>query len=440
MLRRSGAAGLGFWIGSSGLGTEQGLRAAARSPNERLQVAFVGVGGRGAANLGGVAKLPDAEVVALCDVDENRAKDSYKKHPNVRKFFDYRRMLDAMHREIDAVVISTPDHTHYHPARASMELEKHCYLEKPLAHSVAEVRTLTDLAREKKIATQLGVQRHTIKNVHRVVELIRSGAIGQVKECHAWVGGDRGMRPFPTESPPVPSHLRWDLWLGPAEERPYSKSYCPYEWRFWWDFGTGETGNWGCHILDIPYWALDLRYPVRVEASGPDVDEQRTPKSMSTRFDFPGRGRDAAVSLFWYHTKDSPPALAEYGVKHKGSGVFFVGTKGQLMCNFGSRKLYPEKDFADFEEPAPSIPASPGFYREWIDACRGAEPATCHFDYSGPMTETVLLGNVAYRAGEGFDWDAETLQASSAKANELIVPTFRKGWESPLVATTTARS
>ena len=419
MLRRTTLGGVGFWVAGAG------LTARASSPNEKLDVAVIGLGGRGKTNLGAMG---DENVVALCDVDDDRAGGAYRRFPGAKKYRDYRRMLDEMESRIDAVVVSTPDHTHFHPSMLALMMGKHLYCEKPMAHSVWETREMTRLAAEKKVATQLGVQRHTHDNVHRVVEWIRSGVIGEVRECHSWVGDDRGM-PEPAKADGVPDHLEWDLWLGPARERPYSRAYCPYDWRFWWDFGTGETGNWGCHILDIPFWALDLRYPTRVEASGPPADPDRTPKSMTVKFDFPARGSLPPVTLHWYHTKHGPEVLHARGLPRKGN-TLFIGSEGMLLCDFGKRELYPESKFEDFKGPGKTIPDSPGFHEEWIRACKGdAEKPTCAFDYSGPLTEAVLLGNVAYRAGEPFDWDAENLHASSDKAQALIRPAFRKGWE-----------
>jgi predicted dehydrogenase len=312
----------------------------------------------------------------------------------------------------------------------AMRRGKHLYCEKPMAHSVWEVREMTKLAAEKKLATQLGVQRHTIGNIHRVVELVQAGAIGQVTEVHSWIGGSRGMPSIPTDTPPVPDTLKWDLWLGPTAERPYHPTYCPYGWRFWWDFGTGETGNWGCHILDIPFWALGLKYPTKVNGSGPPVDAQRTPKSMTTAFEFPAVGDRGPVTLHWYHAGSGPPILKEKGLPDKGNNNLFIGTEGMLLCGFSQRKLYPEEKFAGFKPPPETVPNSPGFHNEWINACKGGEPATCNFGYSGPMTETVLLGNVAYRAGGGFKWDHTTLKATGNDAvAQYITPTFRKGWE-----------
>jgi predicted dehydrogenase len=425
MLRTTALAGFGVWIAPAGKRTVLG---ALDSPNDKLDIAFVGVGGRGGANLDALAK---ENVVALCDVDDARAGKAYERFPKARKFYDYREMYDAMARHIDAVVVSTPDHTHFHPSMAALRLGKHLYCEKPMAHSVWEVRQMTELARRQKVATQLGVQRHALENVRRVVELVRANAIGEVRQCHAWVGDDRGMPALPGDRPPVPAHLRWDLWLGPARERPYHPTYCPYGWRFWWDFGTGETGNWGCHILDVPFWALELKHPARVDASGPPVHPETSPKSMAVRYEFPARGERPPVTLHWHHTKDGPPVLREHSLPHLPSGVLFVGSEGMLLCDFSTRELYPQAKFKDFAPIPRTIPESPGFHREWVEACKGRAAApTCNFEYSGPLTETVLLGNVAYRSGGGFEWNAEDVAArGNPRVAELLRTPYRKGWE-----------
>ncbi len=395
-----------------------------QSANEKLNIACIGVGGRGASNVNGLASQ---NLVAFADVDDERASGTYKKFPNVKTYRDWRKMLDVHGSKLDGVAISTPDHAHFHVALAAMQLGLHVYLEKPLAHNVWETRVLTDLARKKGLATQLGAQRHAYPNMRRVVEIIRSGAIGPVREVYSWCGGGRGMPEIPQDRPPVPSTLDYDLWVGPADYRPYHPSFCPYGWRFWWDYGTAEAGNWGCHILDIPFWALDLKYPLRVDATGPAVDPERTPKSMQVRYEFPARGQHPPLTLHWSHGK--PADLGERGIPTSGANNVFIGDKGILTCSFDQYKLLPEADFADFAPPEPSIPPSPGFHNEWIAACRGEGPATCHFDYSGPMAETVLLGNVAYRAG-GFDWDARTLTAKgNAKAAPFLKESYRQGWD-----------
>jgi predicted dehydrogenase len=405
----------------------------AQNTNSRLSIAIIGPGGQGNANLRAVSRDPNVDIVAICDVDDERAGDAYTRFPKARKFYDFRKMYDEMEKQIDAVVISTPDHTHFHPAYRALQMGKHVYLEKPLAHTVREVRELTDLAARKKVATQLGVQRHTLPAIHRSVELIQAGAIGNVREVYSWVGGNRGMPPIPSGTPPVPSHLQWDLWLGPAESRPYHPDFVPYKWRFWWDFGTGETGNWACHILDIPFWALGLKYPVRVDAEpGGENDSKRTPTAMRTVFNFPAEGKRPALRLFWSH--GAPAILKEQNISAQGMNNLFVGSEGMLLCGFDRWKLLPEDRFTGYKAPDPTIPKSPGFHKEWLDACRGGKPATCAFDYSGPLTETGLLGNVAFRAAEGgaggFDWDAKNLKPTgSSKAEQYLKSPYRKGWE-----------
>tara|TARA_R110002095_G_scaffold198648_1_gene178174 strand:- start:1220 stop:2545 length:1326 start_codon:yes stop_codon:yes gene_type:complete len=426
-LQTTAALGAGLWLGSSA----QPTRAAA---NEKLNVAVIGIGGRGVANLDAVGKTEN--IVALCDVDEQRAGKAYERYSQAKKFTDYRRMLDDMENQIDAVVVSTPDHTHFHPSMIALTMGKHLYCEKPMAHSVWEVREMTKLAAQKKLATQLGMQRHAMDNMHRVVELIQSGAIGDVNEVHSWISSNRGMPPQPVKTVPVPKTLDWDLWIGPAKFRPYAVNskgegaLAPYNWRFWWDYGTGETGNWGCHILDIPFWALDLKYPTHVDATGPQIDADRTPTEIQTSFAFPANDKRGPIKLHWAQAKNGPAILKEKGVSLKGANTLFIGSRGMLLTGFGSYKLFPEKTFESFKAPDKFIPDSPGFHKEWTNACKGDAPATCNFDYSGPLSETVLLGNTAYRAGGGFDWDAPSLTATgNENANQYLVSKFRKGWE-----------
>ena len=392
--------------------------ARAQSANSRVNVAVIGIGGQGDFSIKELAKLqPTTNFVALCDVDDVRAGKAYEKFPSAKKFYDWREMFDKMAKEIDAVVIATPDHTHFHPAHRALSLGKHVYLEKPMAHSVWEVRELTKLAAEKKVATQLGVQRHTLPAIHKAVEIIQSGMLGKVTEVHSWIASSRGMPPVPTDTPPVPSTLKYDLWLGPAAQRPYTAEIVPYKWRFFWDYGTGEAGNWGCHILDIPFWALGLTYPTRVNFhDGDPLHAVTTPTKFHVSFKY-----EKDITLHWY--QGTPAILKEKNLDPKGMNNLFIGEKGMLLCGFDKAQLIGVEG-----EPTVKVPKSPGFHKEWIEAIQGGKPATCHFGYSGPMTETVLLGNTAYRAQEGFDWDAKKLKASSAKAAALIKPKFPKGW------------
>jgi len=395
------------------------------TPNEKLNLAFIGVGNRGGQNF---EHLRHQNVVALCDVDGHMAKKVFEQYPDVPKFNDYRQMHDKMHNSIDGVVISTPDHTHFHPAYQSLQLGKHIYLEKPLAHSLWETRTLCDLAREKGLATQLGAQRHTLKNMHHSVELIQQGAIGTVTEVYCWVGGDRGMPAMPDKKPPVPSTLDWELWCGPAKMTDYSPKIAPYGWRFWWDYGTGETGNWGCHILDIPYWALGLKYPHRVSGSGPEVDPLRTPKQMQSTMEFAKSDTHGPLKLHWDHAANGPDILRTHDLPSGNYNTLFIGTAGMLLTGFEQYQLIGRE--AKAEKLTNQGTHNFGtFYEEWINACKGGPAASCNFDYSGPMAETVLLGNVAYRSKSSFDWDPETLTASTPEAQALVKPKFRQGWE-----------
>jgi predicted dehydrogenase len=403
------------------------------APSERLNLAVVGLGGQGGANYSAVRKHQN--IVALCDVDDKRAGKAYEESPKAKKFYDFRTMFDEMESKIDAVVVSTPDHAHFHPAYWALTRKKHLYLEKPLAHSVWEIRTLCDLAAENKLATQLGAQRHALEGLRGGVEIVRSGVLGKITEVHSWIGTSRGMHDIPIEGGTPPESLKWDLWLGPVSaHHEYSAEYVPYNWRFWWDFGTGEAGNWGCHILDIPYWALDLKYPTRVEGSGPPPDAARTPKSMATRLDFPATDTRGPVALHWY--QGMPPIVAklikenDLGKKANSCNNLFIGSEGMLFCGFDKNHvLLPEKKFAGHKVPRTFTP-SPGFHEEWFEAIRGGKPATCNFGYSGPMAESVILANVAYRVKGKFNWDAKTLKPEDNPAAEkLIRPTFRKGWE-----------
>lgn len=398
----------------------------AQSPNEKLDVACVGVAGRGAANVGGVA---GENMVALCDVDANNVGAAGKRFPQAKTFADFRRMLDAVGGQIDAVVVSTPDHTHAPPAMAAMQLGKHVYCEKPLTHCVYETRRMTDLAREKKLATQLGTQIHAEDNYRRCVELVKSGAVGPVREVHVWSGASYTGGPRPTDTPDVPATLDWDLWIGPAPFRPYHPVYLPGRWRGWADFGNGGLGDFFCHYTDLAFWALDLKYPTSVAAEGPKPDPEGTPPWLIVRYEFPARGDLPPVKLTWYDGGKRPPIQKERNLPDWGSAVLFVGEKGMLLADYGRRVLLPEEQFKDFQAPEPTIPKSVGHHQEWIDACKTGGPTTCNFGYSGPLTEAALLGTVSFRLGEAFQWDAANLKAvGMPQAEPLIHRPYRDGW------------
>ena len=413
--------------------------AAGASPNEKLAVAVVGVAGRGGANLGGVR---GEHIVALCDVDERNLAKAGERFPKAKRFADFRKMLGEVEKRIDAVVVSTPDHTHAPASAMALRMGKHVYCEKPLTHTVHEARVVADLAREKGVATQIGTQIHAGNNYRRVVELVRGGAVGPIDEVHVWSSARYGRNERPADTPAVPEYLDWDLWLGPAHERPYHPCYLPGRWRGWWAFGSGALGDFGCHYMDLPFWALGLRYPESVEADGPPVHAESTPLWCIVKYRFPAEGDRPAIRLTWYDGGKRPEALLKRDglVTEKtaatkmnpatwGSGVLFVGEKGMLLSDYGRHILLPEKQFAAFQPPAQSIPASIGHHKEWIRACKTGEPTTCRFDYSGPVTETALLGCAAYRTGERFAWDAANLKATNCPAAERFLrKDYRDGW------------
>ncbi len=420
MIVNTSLAGAGVWL-TGGVS----LRADT-SPNEKLNIALVGAGGRGASNLAGVA---GENIVALCDVDERRAAATFDRYPGVRKFHDFRKMLDDMDKQIDAVVVSTPNHIHAPASAMAMRMGKHCYCEKPLTHSVHEARTIARIAAEKKVATQMGTQIHASGNYRRVVELIQSGAIGPVREVHIRLAGGGTAGDRPQETPPVPPELNWDVWLGPAPSRPYHPCYVPHDWHYWWDFGGGALGNMGCHYLDLAFWALDLRHPVAIEAEGPAVHLESTPRPQTVRWEFPARGDLPPVTLTWDHGRKRPPFWQEHELPDWAWGVF-VGSKGMLLANYGKHALWPESQFADLKRPDPTIAKSTGHHQEWIAACKTGSLTTCNFDYSGAVTETVLLGNVAYRCGKRIDWDPVNLKIPNApEAEQFLRREYREGWK-----------
>lgn len=397
--------------------------------NERLNLAFVGVGGRGRSNLNG---LNDQNVVALCDVDDRRAADSFEAHPDATRFHDYRRMLDKLDSDIDGVVVSTPNHVHSLASVTAMRMGKHVYCEKPGAHSVYEARTMQRVAAEQGVATQLGTQIHASDNFRRIVELIRAGAIGRVNECHLWLKSGRHSSERPVETPDVPDTLKWDLFLGPAPERPYHPVYVKSEggnWHWWWDFGGGELGNMGCHYFDLAFWALELGNPLTVEAEGPSPHWANTPARQHVRYTFASDDADRPTTLTWTHGSEPPDIFAEHDFPNWAWGVF-VGEKGMLLVNYADHELLPEDDFADYDPPEPSIPDSVGHHREWVQACKGErEQSLCHFGYSMPISEAVLLGNVAYRSGRKLEWDADAFAIPNAhEAEGYLQRGYRPGW------------
>jgi len=428
MLRTTAVAS-GVWMA-----TGSGSVAQSKSPNEKLDIAAIGVGGRGAANVGGVA---GENIVALCDVDDARAAATFNRFPKAKRYVDFRRMFDQMHKQIDAVVIGTPDHTHAPPAVMAMKLGKHCYCEKPLSHSVYEARLMAEVAREGKLITQMGTQIHAGSNYRRVVELVKTGAIGEVREVHVWLGAkfegppnptNSSQRNAPADQPPVPETLYWDLWLGPAAHRPYHPWYAPGGWRYWWNFANGALGDFYCHFCDLAFWALDLRHPATVEAEGTLHPESTSHRTIA-RQEYPARDNLPPVTLTWYHGGGYPEIVKQKKIPEWGNAVLFVGAKGMLIADYNRHQLLPEDRFAGFKPPDPFIPDSIGHHREWVEACKTGGITTCNFDYGGALTEAALLCNVALRTGKKLHWDPKTLKARGCpEADVLIRREYRKGW------------
>jgi len=393
--------------------------------NERLALGVIGVAGQGAYNIDEVAKA-GAEIVALCDVDENRAGAARTRFPKATFHVDFRKLIEQ--KGLDAVLVATPDHMHAISTLMALRAGLHVYCEKPLAHTVAEVRLVSETAARNKRVTQMGTQIHAGSNYRRVVELIQSGAIGPVAEVHAWVPTSWSSGDRPKETPPVPQGLHYDLWLGPAPERPYNPAYIPFHWRRYWDFGGGSLNDMACHYIDLPFWALKLRHPTKVKADGPKPHPEGAPSELTVEYEFPAREEMPAVKLTWYDGGRRPARAKEAGFPDWGAGVLFVGSKGMLLAGYSAYKLLPEKEFAGFTSPRKTIPDSIGHHREWIEACKKGTPTTCNFDYSGALAEAVLLGTVAYRSGKVVTWDAKNLKTGSAEADRYVHKEYRKGW------------
>ncbi|MBN2128173.1 MAG: Gfo/Idh/MocA family oxidoreductase [Sedimentisphaerales bacterium] len=431
-----------------------GQNGAALPPSERLNVAGIGVGGMGKNNVANVAEAGH-NIVALCDVDFDYAGETFKQYPDAKVFRDYRKMLDDMADQIDAVIVATPDHTHAVIAMDAMKRGKHVYVQKPLTHNVWEARQLTEAARKYKVATQMGNQGHSSEEIRLICEWIWAGAIGDIREVWAWT--NRPVWPQgievgrPEETPGAPDSITdagWDLWIGPQPHRPYHPAYHPWKWRGWWQFGTGALGDMACHILDPVFWALKLLYPSRVEAFhstyfGNDWNienrNERCPRSEIVYYTFPAREGMPEVKVTWYDGGMMPPRPEELEpgrrMGDKDGGALFIGDKGKLMCGCYGRspRLIPESAMRDLmaNRPEKTVPRVEGSHeQDWLIACKGGRPASSNFDYSGPLTEMVVMGNLAVRnPGEQILWDGKNMKvANKPELDSMIREPYRDGW------------
>jgi predicted dehydrogenase len=414
----------------------------AKNANEKLNLAIIGCGGRGAENM---ASLASENIVALCDVNEANLDRAALLHPRARRYQDFRKLYDDANG-IDAVVVSTCEHTHAIATLPALQLGKHVYCEKPLTHGIWEARVVREAAQKAGVATQMGTQIHAGENYRRVVELIQTGAIGPVREVHVWVsrawgrqtsdeakshGDILAVQERPTKADAIPEGVKWDLWLGPAPPRPYNNVYLPGpHWYRWWDFGNGTMSDLGSHWIDLPFWALELKHPLTVEAKGPPPHAELAPASMQVHYEYGPRGDKPGVTLTWYQGANKPDIWTDGEIPKWNDGVLFVGDKGMLLSDYGKHLLLPEKDFTGYARPEPFIPPSRGHWAEWLYACKTGAATTCDFQYAGWLTEANHLGNLAFRLGKKLEWDASKLACTNApEAEPLIRREYRQGWE-----------
>jgi predicted dehydrogenase len=438
------------------------------APSNTVGVACVGCGGKGGSDTNNAAKS-GGRIVALADPDSSRAKGVFNKFKDAKKFKDYRKMLDECEKDIDAVTVSTPDHSHFPAAYKAMMMGKHAFVQKPISHTVWEARKLTEIAAEKKLATQMGNQGSASRERRIIREWIESGAIGDVTEVVYWTNRPiwpQGIaEPLPKQE--VPGNLDWDLWLGPAQLRDYNKGYCPFKWRGWWDFGCGALGDMACHFMDAAFWSLDLRYPTSVEAKSSGINDQTAPKWSVVTYQFPERevGSDMRfikegvtptpkrkvppVKVSWYDgvkydgkkqrayngAGDVPRGVLEEGRKmSEGSnGQFIIGTKATIMAGTyaGGCRIIPETKMKEVGKPKEIYKRSTGHVKEWIDAIKGNKQVpSSNFDIAGPLSEMVLMGNLAVRTGKKVEWDGKNMKCTNnvKGANELVTKKYRKGW------------
>ena len=444
-LKQSSMAGFGFWV-AGGI-TRGDVKKVAKV--DSVNIACIGVGGKGDSDSNHAGDV--GNVVAICDIDDNTLNAKAAKYPSAKKYNDYRKMLEEMDKQIDAVTVSTPDHTHAPAALMAMRMKKHVYCQKPLTHTVQEARLMRETAAKYGVATQMGNQGTAENGLRTAVEAIQSGAIGPVHEAHVWTN-----RPVWPQAPkvtkrpdgedPIPPHVHWDLWIGTAPMRPYKgdRTYHDFNWRGWWDFGTGALGDMACHTANMAFMALKLGYPTSVVAENDPINPETYPGWAKITFQFPARGEMPPVKFVWYEGKRGnekllPTTELLKGQKPSSSGSLLVGEKGTLYSpnDYGARyMLLPRETFADYKSPEKKLARNPasdtdlGMKQEWVEAIKGGPPALSNFNYAGMLTETILLGNVAMRAGKLLEWDGPEMKfTNSPEANALLSIEPRSGWK-----------
>lgn len=432
-LKQSAALSTAFWVGSS----TQAF-AKARAANEAIRFAVIGVDGKGASDRDDAGRHGD--IVALCDIDEERLEKAAARFPMAKKYTDFRVMLDEMESSIDAVTVSTPDHTHAPAAVRAMKLGKHCFCQKPLTYTVREARIMRELSEEKKLCTQMGNQGTSTGGHREGINIIQKGDLGSISQVHIWtnrpIWPQGGGRPEGTE--PIPEHVHWDLFLGPAKERPYHSAYLPFKWRGWLDFGTGALGDMACHTMNMAVTALKLYDPISIEAF-PDPEwtgearQESYPKFSHIVYQFGSRGNMPPCTLTWYDGGKRPDPELHAPIKQGASGSLVIGEKGTMFSDndyHGTYTILPEEKWQDYKKP--EYVQSPGHFTEFANAIKEGKPelAMSNFSNAGRLTETVLLGNVALRAGKKVEWDAVNLKVTNdSSANQYVTRDYRKGWE-----------
>ncbi|MBY0587318.1 Gfo/Idh/MocA family oxidoreductase [bacterium] len=435
-IQGTAAAGIGYWV-AGGVAAEP-----SKSPNEKIRFACIGIGGKGDSDSDHAAVVGD--IVAICDVRESQLEGKAKKGPfaKAKKYTDFRKMFEELGNSIDAVTVSTPDHTHAVAAAMAIKNGKHVYCQKPLTHSIYEARVLGELAHKHGVKTQMGNQGTALTGVRQAAQLIKGGSLGTVKEVHVWTNrpiwpqGIDVKRPSDT---PEPIGVNWDSFIGPAKMRPYHPSYFGLGWRGFWDFGTGALGDMACHTMNMPFMGLNLRHPTSVEAEADEHNKETYPKSAKIKFEFPELDGRAALQVYWYDGGRLPSSEVMMGAKTDNSGCIVIGEKGALYSpnDYGAiYQLLPRDNFKDFKKPEWTFRKPPsgnndlGQMKELAEAITGGGEATANFpDYAGPLTETILLGNLAIWSGKKIEWDAKNMKATNAPELELLVKhEYREGW------------